>query len=849
MNKNKNLAKILCTSMVIGNITPAFATVTNETNTYDDTTENVSKETEVLYQKAGNYFVTIPKTISLGADKQSPYSVKVEGDIPSDKQVYVSPIDGIKDTEVFDFYMHDTNTANPKADVVATVTQNKFYWNFSEVANGYAETENQVTAEDLTSGTWKGTFDFEINMKAVNGDESHTHSYTETIIKEPTCTENGEKKLTCSCGDTKTETIPATGHNIIDGSCTDCDVIVKTVDDLMAGGDISFDMGTVLAVDKTDTLKVNDIVIPEQNFTFDKEGDYKVTVETTNSDGTPIIININITVIINQGSEHTHSYTETIIKEATCTESGEKKLTCSCGNSKTESIPSTGHNYGADDKCTNCGELNPNHKHNYIETIIKEATCTEDGEKNLTCSCGDSKTESIPSTGHDYDNGTCKNCGEAESCEHSYVSKTFNVNWIRDSDGPSGYKWIYESGTIESVRYKSNEPTGIPINNSPMGGINAAITTWKITVPVSCTTQIGFKPYTTSGSDPRTFIYLNGKEVWKNNESAANALQYKYKTVTLHKGDNYVKAIGYEADYIELFRVTGEYQECDICNSFPVLAEDWDYELNEEDKTITLKQYIGSDLDVTVGSNYLVNGTSYKTKIATNNNFWAPQYMFFNNKNIKTVTFQPNVVFSDAGGAVSMFYGCTSLSSIDFSGLDTSNVTNMGSMFQNCNSLTNIDFSGLDTSNVTSMDKMFQGCNVLTNIDLSGLDTSSVTNMNGIFYNCKSLTDIDLSSLDTSSVTSMGNMFSYCTSLTSIDLSGLDTSNVTSMNAMFSDCTSLTSIDLRGLETSNVIYMQNMFKNCSSIKTIYVTKDSWSVEQADTTNMFANCGTSTVTYK
>lgn len=172
MKAKKFLTNVLCASMAVGNITPVFAAVTNDTLAFEDTDTSASEETEVLYEKAGSYFVTIPKTISLGADKQSPYSVRVEGDIPSDKQVYVSPIDGIIDTEGFDFYMHDQNTANPKSDVVATVTQNKFYWNFDEVANGYEETNNQVTALDLTSGTWKGIFDFEINMHNVYGEET-----------------------------------------------------------------------------------------------------------------------------------------------------------------------------------------------------------------------------------------------------------------------------------------------------------------------------------------------------------------------------------------------------------------------------------------------------------------------------------------------------------------------------------------------------------------------------------------------------------------------------------------------------------------------------------------------------
>lgn len=39
----------------------------------------------------------------------------------------------------------------------------------------------------------------------------------------------------------------------------------------------------------------------------------------------------------------------------------------------------------------------------------------------------------------------------------------------------------------------------------------------------------------------------------------------------------------------------------------------------------------------------------------------------------------------------SMFYGCSSLTTLDLSGLDTINVTDMGSMFYECTNLTTID--------------------------------------------------------------------------------------------------------------------------------------------------------------
>ena len=43
-------------------------------------------------------------------------------------------------------------------------------------------------------------------------DDYHEHSFTKTVLSNATCTTAGTVKYTCSCGDTYTETIPATGH-------------------------------------------------------------------------------------------------------------------------------------------------------------------------------------------------------------------------------------------------------------------------------------------------------------------------------------------------------------------------------------------------------------------------------------------------------------------------------------------------------------------------------------------------------------------------------------------------------------------------------------------------------------
>lgn len=41
----------------------------------------------------------------------------------------------------------------------------------------------------------------------------HTHSYSNSVTKQVTCDTNGIITYTCSCGDSYTEAIKATGHN------------------------------------------------------------------------------------------------------------------------------------------------------------------------------------------------------------------------------------------------------------------------------------------------------------------------------------------------------------------------------------------------------------------------------------------------------------------------------------------------------------------------------------------------------------------------------------------------------------------------------------------------------------
>ncbi|EMF0512415.1 BspA family leucine-rich repeat surface protein [Enterococcus hirae] len=90
--------------------------------------------------------------------------------------------------------------------------------------------------------------------------------------------------------------------------------------------------------------------------------------------------------------------------------------------------------------------------------------------------------------------------------------------------------------------------------------------------------------------------------------------------------------------------------------------------------------------------------------------------------------------------------------------LDTSKVTAMSYMFYGMSSVTSLDVSSFDTSNVTTMDYMFKGMSSVTSLDVSGFDTSKVTDMGNMFSGMDSVTSLDLSNFDTSKVTSMYNM-------------------------------------------------------------------------------------------
>jgi hypothetical protein len=134
--------------MIFGSIAPAFAIV-KETQIV---TSNSTQQTEVTYNQESSFEVIVPKLVDLGSDKFTNYQVTVSGDISSDEVVKVVPEES--------FLMKDkSGTSNLKADVEATVTQDKTEWIFNEFAT---KANGNISAPNLTAGNWDGSFFFNI---------------------------------------------------------------------------------------------------------------------------------------------------------------------------------------------------------------------------------------------------------------------------------------------------------------------------------------------------------------------------------------------------------------------------------------------------------------------------------------------------------------------------------------------------------------------------------------------------------------------------------------------------------------------------------------------------------------
>lgn len=247
------------------------------------------------------------------------------------------------------------------------------------------------------------------------------HDY-ESVVIEPTCTEDGYTTYTCSaCGDNYTadykDALKHTGGvaNCKDKAvCTRCNTAYGEID-VTNHKDIVTDKAVAASCSSTGLTEGSHCdacgtVVVKQTTTNKLPHTEKVlsavnaTCTTTGlTEGKKCSVCGDIIVKQTETPKLKHSY-KSVVTAPTCTTKGYTTYTCSvCGdNYKGDEKAALGHNMGA-------------------YTVTKQPTCTDKGTETSKCSrCNHTATRTIDAKGHNYKDGVCAGCGKnkVENCSH-----------------------------------------------------------------------------------------------------------------------------------------------------------------------------------------------------------------------------------------------------------------------------------------------------------------------------------------------------------------------------------------------------------------------------------------------
>ena len=378
--------------------------IDGDTSTYYWST---SSQTSGMYARVDLGAEVRFDAVQISAPAHGDYCTNANVQLSSDGRTWttIGTFTSSRSTAVTKTYAVPSSVESFRYIQVALTTARNYWWQLSEIAwgsydgatftraaaSGTVQTGTAPMTEVRFTGVAAGTTYYVIGgtRYVIEVEADHVHSYQEVSRTAPTCTGDGVTTYRCeTCGDTYTETTPATGHSY-----------------------------TAAVTAPTCTEK------GYTTYTCTACGDHYTA---------------------NEVAALGHDYAETTVP-ATCTENGSVTHTCTrCGNSYTETLPATGHTYtvsGSEATCTEggktvhtctvCGdtytETTPALGHDY-KAVVTSPTCTEKGYTTYTCKrCGDHYTaDEVAARGHDYkavvtaptctEKGyttyTCKRCGE-----------------------------------------------------------------------------------------------------------------------------------------------------------------------------------------------------------------------------------------------------------------------------------------------------------------------------------------------------------------------------------------------------------------------------------------------------
>lgn len=186
-----------------------------------------------------------------------------------------------------------------------------------------------------------------------------------------------------------------------------------------------------------------------------------------------------------------------------------------------------------------------------------------------------------------------------------------------------------------------------------------------------------------------------------------------------------------------------------------------------------------------------------------------------------------------APNAKTAFYlaaNCEGLESFSMQNSDLSGVLQMYNGFSYSKKLKNIHLDGLDLSSIENAHDMFGNCESITSIDFFknikfGINSANGVIMESFFCSCKSLKNTKLSStIDFSHVIKINSLFSSCDNLETVDITNMNMRNVQIASNLFYQCTSLKKADMSNINASSLTDAGFMFSGCTSLETVNLYK-------------------------
>ena len=246
-----------------------------------------------------------------------------------------------------------------------------------------------------------------------------------------------------------------------------------------------------------------------------------------------------------------HNWGEGVVTtQPTCTEAGEKTYTCSCGKTKTETLPALEHNYQfvvfvwngytaqAKYVCANNSEHIELHDAAVTNVVTTPATCEADGIRTYTASYDghtDAKTETLPATGHDWNAPA-----EVWNEDHSLLTVTFTCKNDTENDHN-----VVKTFSGDDIDIKEVAPTGtnpgsitytvvIPASDSPDGTAHT-ITDVVVLAPLGTFTVSGKVTSFTSAKDETQAVTVtlsqNGAVVYDAGELSGTDVDFSFTSV------------------------------------------------------------------------------------------------------------------------------------------------------------------------------------------------------------------------------------------------------------------------------------------------------------------------------